>query len=86
LEFFANGLLVVSGPEGVNGIAGLNSGEHFLLAETLEDMVKVLKDCITYPEKYIVTSRDGLNFVNKNYSWLNLTHDYINYLNTFYDD
>ncbi len=80
LEFLANGLLVVSGPEGVQGIDGLKKGAHFLMTTSLDEMCETLKEYLMYPEKYLAISRNGLTFVNDNYSWLNLTRKYIDYL------
>lgn len=80
LEYFINKTLVISGPEGVQGIHGLKNGEHFLVAETLDEMTAILKDCISNPKKYRNIASNGAKYVQENYSWENLTKDYINYI------
>lgn len=80
LEFLANGLLVVSGPEGVQGISDLHAGKHFLMCNSLESMVDTLKECLKNPGKYTDISNNGSAFVKECHSWVNLTSKYIEYL------
>jgi len=78
LEFFANHLLVISGPEGVKGIHGLEPGKHYLLANSLDDMCMIIDNCLSQPEKYQNIATAGARYILKNYSWGTLTKDYVN--------
>lgn len=77
LEFLANGLLVISGIEGVNGISGLKPGEHYLSAKSIDEMCSIIIDTITSPEKYCEIALNGAGYVNKNCSWQALTKEYV---------
>lgn len=77
LEFFANHLLIISGPEGVKGINGLRSGEHYLLAKSLNEMGMIIDRCLLKPEKYQNIASAGANNILEKYSWETLTKDYI---------
>jgi len=78
LEYFANGLLVVSGPEGVKGIRGLEAEKHYLVANSLDEMCKIIEMCLSEPEKYQKIATTGARYISEYYSWENLTKDYIN--------
>ncbi len=80
LEYLANGLLVMSGPEGVKGIHGLKGGEHFLAAKSLDEMIVVLKECLMHPEKFHSISCKGTAFVIEHHSWRVLTYGYLSFL------
>ena len=77
LEYFAHGLLVVSGVEGVFGIGGLNAGEHFLAAATVEEMCHILDECLASPEKYYAVAEAGRERVLALYSWKTVTREYV---------
>lgn len=77
LEFFANHLLVISGPEGVKGIHGLRPEEHYLLANSLDEMCMIIDKCLLEPEKYRNIATAGTRYVLKNYSWEIISKDYI---------
>jgi glycosyltransferase involved in cell wall biosynthesis len=77
LEFFANGLLVVSGMEGIEGIDGLVSERHFLLADSVISMSKILRRCLLTPNDCVPIAIAGQKFVSEKYSWGNLTKDYL---------
>jgi glycosyltransferase involved in cell wall biosynthesis len=77
LEFFANGLLVISGPEGVKGIRGLEQGKHYLLANSLDEMCEVMTRVLSEPEAYQKIAQEGESFIHKNYSWEILTKHYV---------
>jgi len=77
LEYFAHGLLVVSGTEGVVGIGGLRAGEHFLAAASVEEMCSILERCLTDPESYYAIARAGKERVSVSCSWKTVTKDYV---------
>jgi glycosyltransferase involved in cell wall biosynthesis len=77
LEFFANGLLVISGPEGVKGIRGLEQGKHYLLANSLDELCEVMTRVLSEPEAYQKIAQEGESFIRKNYSWEILTKHYV---------
>ena len=80
LEFFANNLLVVSGPEGVKGINGIKPEKHYLLANSLDDMCTIMNKCLSEPEKYQNIATAGARYVSENHSWETLTKDYISFI------
>ena len=80
LEFFANGLLVISGPEGVGGIDGLEPSKHYLLANSLDEMCTIVAECLSEPEKYRNIATAGASYISENYSWETLTTDYISFI------
>lgn len=86
LEFFANCLLVISGPEGVKGIQGLKPGEHYLLARSLDEMCLIIGNCFLKPEKYQNIATAGASYVAKNYSWQIVTKDYLRCVQDFRED
>jgi glycosyltransferase involved in cell wall biosynthesis len=77
LEFFANGLLVISGPEGVKGIHGLEPGKHFLMAESVDKMCELLEACISRPAEFKLIAVSGQKHVCDNCSWKSLTGNYV---------
>jgi glycosyltransferase involved in cell wall biosynthesis len=80
LEYFAKGLLVISGPQGIKGIEGLIPGEHYLLVDSFNSMQATLKECLTYPEKYIPMASKGAEHAAMYYSWDTLTKHYIDFV------
>lgn len=77
LEFFANNLLVVSGPNGIAGIDGLKAGEHFLLAKSIDQMTELLENCMSEPARYEKMARAGAEFILEKHSWDTLTNGYV---------
>ncbi len=77
LEFFANGLVVVSGAEGVRGVAGIESEKHFFLVDSLEMMCKTIRVCLVSPKRCLAIAQAGQKYVSETYSWTRLTKDYI---------
>ena len=78
LEFFANNLLVMSGPEGIKGIDGLIPGVHYLLSMSLDEMKMTLSGYLSGSHKYNSVALAGLNYVTENFSWKKVTAEYIN--------
>jgi len=78
LEFFANNLVVVSGPEGVKGINGLEPSKHYLLANSIDEMCMIVNECLSEPKKYQNMAESGARYVSENYSWQTLAKEYIN--------
>lgn len=78
LEFFAHSLLVISGPEGVKGISNLKSGKDYLLANSIEEMSTMIEKCFSENDKYLIIANSGANYISENYSWKNLTKNYVN--------
>jgi len=77
LEFFANHLLVISGPEGVKGIHDLEPGKHYLLANSLDEMCAIVEKCLSQPEKYRKIATAGAKYISKNYSWETIAKNYV---------
>jgi glycosyltransferase involved in cell wall biosynthesis len=80
LEFFANGLLVISGPEGVKGIYGLESGKHFLIGTSVDVMCNLIEQCLSKPRKYAGIAVSGRQYISDKYSWSCLTKDYVDFV------
>lgn len=80
LEFFANGLLVISGPEGIKGIDGLLPNVHYLLVNSVEEMVDAIKKCLKNPEYFFDLAKSGSNYVLTTYSWESLTNEYVDFI------
>lgn len=77
LEFFANNLLVISGPNGIAGIDGLKAGKHYLLAESFDQMCELVQECMSEPTKYVKIADAGAEYILENYTWDTLTAPYI---------
>ncbi len=78
LEFFANNLLVISGPEGIRGINGIAPGIHYVVAMSLLDMQKAIEDYLAKSGSYMPIISAGTRYVNNNHSWEKLTKSYVN--------
>jgi glycosyltransferase involved in cell wall biosynthesis len=76
LEFFANNLLVISGPNGIAGIAGLKAGEHYLFAKSLDKMCELVEKCVLEPAKYVSIAKAGAKYILGNHSWDVLAEKY----------
>jgi len=75
LEYMACGKVVVSTPEGVEGITGLVPGEHYLLAETIEEFPNIIAAITNDPEKASQIARNARNFVLDHYDWRKTMQD-----------
>jgi glycosyltransferase involved in cell wall biosynthesis len=84
LEYFANKLLVITGEEGIKGINGLKNGEHYILANSLDEMMELIQEIINEKSfrNYEQISCNGKKFICNNYSWENITKEYISTLRT----
>lgn len=78
LEYFTNGLLVISGSEGIKGIHGLDSERHFLFVNSIEKMAEAIQECRYSPEKYLKIANEGTRYIVLNYSWEKITKHYLN--------
>jgi len=76
LEYFAHGLLVVSGPQGIVGINGLANGREYLEAKDVEEMTQIITKCLELPDHYFNISLRGIE-VAKRYSWQSVLRPYI---------
>ena len=83
LEFFANGLLVISGPEGVKGIHGIEVGKHYLLANSIEEMIEIIKNVLLIPKVYQNVADEGQKFILERYSWEMVSKDYVSLISGF---
>jgi len=77
LEYFAHGLLVVSGTQGIVGIGGLANGREYLEAKDAEEMTEIIAKCLESPNDYFDIVLRGIE-VAKRYSWESLLKPYIN--------
>ncbi|RLF09929.1 MAG: hypothetical protein DRJ69_03855 [Thermoprotei archaeon] len=68
LEYFANGLVVISGPPTTMGFKHLRPGVHYLRADTLEEMIALIKDCLARPDEYSHIATEGRKYVLKRFS------------------
>jgi len=78
LEYFGNGLLVVSSKEDLAGFYGLKDGIHCITAESKEEMIKKLQIIISHPDKFIHIPKQGRQFIIDRYSWESVTKEYVN--------
>lgn len=69
LEYMACGKLVISTPEGVEGIKGLISGKHAIITKTPEDMVPILVNVLNGHKEFDSMAEEGRLFVEENYDW-----------------
>jgi len=69
LEYFSHGLLVISSTLGVRGIKGLIPRKHYILVNSLKELIYILFDIIRNPNKYLQIAINGCIFINTNYSW-----------------
>ncbi len=77
LEFFAHSLLVISGPEGAKEISGLQPERHYLLANSIDEMSKVIGKCLSNPKQYEEIARAGSKHILENCSWKAVSKNYI---------
>lgn len=77
LEFFAKGLVVISGSEGVKGITGIESKKHFFLANSKKEMCTIIKSCLETPKECLSIAVAGQEYVINKYSWNSLAKDYL---------
>ena len=77
LEYFAHGLLVVSGTQGIVGIDGVANGREYLEAKDVEEMTEIIAKCLESPDHYFDIALRGID-VAKRYSWESLLKPYIN--------
>jgi len=77
LEYFAHGLLVVSGKAGVDGILGVRDGIHFIFVNSEVEMMEKLKNIFREPNKYVEIARAGRSFILTNFSWRKVLEDYV---------
>jgi glycosyltransferase involved in cell wall biosynthesis len=82
LEFFGNGLLVVSSKDDLVGFCGLKNGIHCIMAESKEEMLKKLRDILSYPDRYFHIANKGREFIIEKYSLENVTKEYVNLIKT----
>jgi glycosyltransferase involved in cell wall biosynthesis len=73
LEYMACGKVVVSTPEGVEGINGLFPGRHAIITASLEDMVPVLVDALKDQGRFDPVAENARVFVKENYDWDKIT-------------
>jgi glycosyltransferase involved in cell wall biosynthesis len=76
LEYFAHGLLVVSGSQGIVGIDGLANGREYLEAKDVEEMTEIIAKCLKSPDYYFDITLKGIE-VAKRYSWQSVLKPYI---------
>lgn len=69
LEYMACGKLVISTVEGILGIQGLVSGEHFVLATDLDEFPQLILKYADWPEERRRIGDNGRKFVLENYDW-----------------
>ena len=77
LEYMACGKLLISTSEGVEGTPGLIPNEHFLLAQSVDDIPKVISNIIQSPDKMKKIGENARNFVLNNYDWLTTSEEFI---------
>jgi len=77
LEYFANGLLVVSGPSGVKGIVDLKPGIHYISASSVAETVEILSRLLAGAEGYERIAQGGQRLILQNHSWETVTRDYL---------
>ena len=69
LEYMACGKVVISTSEGVEGITGLVPNEHFLLAESLNEIPQIISTIIRSPDKMKKIGENARAFILNNYDW-----------------
>lgn len=69
LEYMACGKVVVSTPEGVEGIPGLVAGRHLLVPENEEALVATLAEILVNPAEYAPLGEAARDFVVTRYDW-----------------
>jgi glycosyltransferase involved in cell wall biosynthesis len=82
LEYLANGLLVISGPEGVGNITGLEAGNHYVLTSDMPTLIKTLHKAIDDISAFEKIRHSGQKFVRERYSWHSVTEDFWKYFQT----
>ena len=85
LEYFARGLLVLSGPEGVGEITGVRPSESYIEVPNEEAFAKELATIIETPEKYSHIRVKGFEVVNNRYSWSTTTRPLITILKRLFN-
>lgn len=80
LEYLACGKVLVSTPEGVEGLAGLVPGTHYLEAPTLEGLIDLSVRVLERPGAYAPIGERGRSLIVERYSWEAVTHDYLSFV------
>jgi hypothetical protein len=83
LEYFANGLLVITGPQGMIGIRNLTNGRDYLEAKNIEEMADLVTECMKSPRSYWDIAVKGPSIARK-YSWESLLTPYITMIEDHY--
>jgi len=80
LEYLACGKVLVSTPEGVEGLAGLVPGTHYLETPTLEGLIDLTVGVLERPAAYAPIGERGRSLVLERYSWEAVTQDYLSFV------
>jgi hypothetical protein len=83
LEYFANGLLVVAGSQGMIGIKSLTNGHEYLEAKDVEEMANIIAECMKSPSSYWDIAARGPS-VAKKYLWGSLLKPYVTMIENFF--
>lgn len=86
LEYMACGKLIISTPEGVEGIKGLIPNTHYVLAESVDDIADIILEIVQYPEKIDIISQNARKFVLSKYDWKVTLEEYIGKLQLMHSD
>jgi hypothetical protein len=83
LEYFANGLLVVAGPQGMTGMKDLTNGREYIEARSVEEMSDIIAKCLESPGSYWSIAERG-TAIAKKYSWGTLLRPYIEIIESYH--
>ncbi len=80
LEYLACGTVLVSTPEGIEGLTGLQPGRHYLLAPTLSDLIDQTVRVLEQPSAYHHLGSTACRFVRQRYSWEVVMQGYLAFI------
>lgn len=77
LEYLACEKIVLTTPEGIEGVLGLSNGFHLIILNSIEDFALKLNEIVENPDEYIEVGINGKKFIESNYTWTKLIGKYI---------
>jgi glycosyltransferase involved in cell wall biosynthesis len=79
LEFFSQGKVVVSTPDGIAGINGVANRKNVLMAQTFREFVDIINECLSNPASYMKIGDEAMKLA-EGYTWENIATSYQNAL------
>ncbi|MFW9889190.1 MAG: glycosyltransferase family 4 protein [Candidatus Thorarchaeota archaeon] len=80
LEYFAYGLLVISGEEGIGGLPGIIPGVHYIIANNIDSFSEKLMNAISNPDHFEDIRLSAYEMVKSKYAWNKLVLSLLEFL------